>query len=112
MTSNLTKAVSGFPEWLPEKRLVEKRMIDMISRQFELFGFTSIETLAVERMAVLQAKGGIERQIYAIGRPAEVKDEDFTLGLHFDLTVPLARNVAQHAERLVFPSSAGFSFIG
>lgn len=102
-TTVATTPISGFPEWLPDKRLVEKRMIDVISTQFELFGFAPIETSAVERMEVLQAKGGIERQIYAVGRPAELEDEDIALGLHFDLTVPLARYVTQHADRLVFP---------
>jgi histidyl-tRNA synthetase len=94
--------ISGFPEGLPELRIVEQRLLTQIAEQFELFGFAPISTPAVERMEVLLAKGGIQRQIYTLGRAAEDTDET-ALGLHFDLTVPLARYVAQHGERLVFP---------
>jgi histidyl-tRNA synthetase len=95
--------ISGFPEWLPNMRLVEEQFIDTIRRQYQLYGFTPIETPAVERMEVLMAKGGIQRQIYTLGRPAEGDESETGLGLHFDLTVPLARYVAQNAEKLVFP---------
>jgi len=94
--------ISGFPEWLPNVRLVEERFISIIREQFQLYGFTPIETPAVERMEVLTAKGGMQRQIYTLGRPAEGNSET-GLGLHFDLTVPLARYVVQHAEELVYP---------
>jgi histidyl-tRNA synthetase len=94
--------VSGFPEWLPAERLVEERFIDTIRRQYQLFGFTPIETPAVERLDVLTAKGGLQRQIFTLGRPQEGAAEA-ELGLHFDLTVPLARYVVQHAHELVFP---------
>ncbi len=94
--------ISGFPEWLPSVQLVEERLIATIREQYELFGFTPIQTSAVERMDVLTAKGGMQRQIYALGRPEE-GDSDTGLGLHFDLTVPLARYVAQYAGELIFP---------
>jgi histidyl-tRNA synthetase len=94
--------VSGFPEWLPNIRLVEERFIATIREQYQFYGFTPIETPAVERLEVLTAKGGMQRQIYTLGRPAE-GDTETGLGLHFDLTVPLARYVVQHAEELVFP---------
>jgi len=99
------KAISGFPEWLPNKRLAEERFIDTIRRQYQLYGFTPIETPAVESLKVLLAKGEMHRQIYTVGKPQEGasrKDKD-ALGLHFDLTVPLARYVAQHSEELLFP---------
>src|SRR6476659_9367708 len=94
--------ISGFPEWLPHERLAEERFIDTIRRQYQLFGFTPIETPAVERLDVLTAKGGMQRQIFTLGRPQEGAAEA-ELGLHFDLTVPLARYVVQHAEGLTFP---------
>jgi histidyl-tRNA synthetase len=94
--------VSGFPEWLPAERLVEERFIDTIRQQYQRFGFTPIETPAVERLEVLTAKGGLQRQIFTLGRPQEGAAEA-ELGLHFDLTVPLARYVVQHAHELVFP---------
>ncbi len=96
--------ISGFPEWLPNLRLAEQRLIGTIRSQYELFGFAPIETPAVERLDVLAAKGGMQRQIYSIGRPeADGEDTAVALGLHFDLTVPLARYVVQHAADLVFP---------
>ncbi len=96
--------VSGFPEWLPAERRLEQRILDTIRHEYELFGFTPIETPSVERMEILMAKGGLGRQIYTLGRPEEGGGaEGVKLGLHFDLTVPLARYVAQHQGKLNFP---------
>ena len=100
---NLT-GVSGFPEWLPATRRAEQVVLDVIRSKFELFGFTPIETPAVERLEVLDAKGGVGRQIFKVTRPAMEEEHDGRgLGLHFDLTVPLARYVIQHANSLTFP---------
>src|SRR5207253_2019589 len=73
-----------------------------IQKQYELYGFTPIQTPAVERLDVLLAKGGMRRQIFSLGKPEE-DDQKADLGLRFDLTVPLARYVVQHAEELIFP---------
>ena len=97
--------ISGFPEWLPAKRLAELRLLDLVREQYELFGYAPIETPAVERWDVLTSKkaGGIQPQIYAVGNPAELAKGNIELGLHFDLTVPLARYVSQRREELTFP---------
>ncbi|MYC06138.1 MAG: histidine--tRNA ligase [Chloroflexi bacterium] len=98
--------ISGFPEWSPAERLIEQDMLDRIRASFELFGFSPIETPAIERNSVLTAKGGeeTERQIYSLtGLHAQSGDERRDYSLHFDLTVPLARYVAQHNNELVFP---------
>ena len=98
--------ISGFPEWSPAERLVEQRMLDQIRSSFERFGFSPIETPAVERNAVLTAKGGeeTERQIYSLtGLHPQSSGETRDYSLHFDLTVPLARYVAQHNNEIVFP---------
>ena len=50
--------LSGFPEYLPEQRIVEQHFIDVIRRTFELHGFPSIETRAVEPVERLLGKGG------------------------------------------------------
>jgi histidyl-tRNA synthetase len=99
------RPISGFPEWLPAEKLVEERMLRIIRREFERFGFTPIETPAVERAEILSAKGIVEKEIYALSRLAAAEGEDAStdLALHFDLTVPLARYVAQHAKALTFP---------
>lgn len=100
------KAVSGFPEWLPEYRAVEMQWIDKIRKVFESYGFCSIETPSVEEVDALLAKGGeTENEIYTLHRlqADENDDKDARLALHFDLTVPMARYVAQHYNDLVLP---------
>jgi len=104
------RPISGFLEWLPEVRLVELKWLDEIRDAFESYGFSSIETPSVEEIEVLVAKGGdADKEIYALKRlAAEAGDDDSKTGggrlaLHYDLTVPLARYVAQHFGDLVFP---------
>jgi histidyl-tRNA synthetase len=98
------KPISGFPEWLPEEKILENWMLDIIRRHYESAGFSPIETSVVERVEVLTAKGGNEKEIYALRRLlAEPGDDTGDLALHFDLTVPLARYVAQHYREVAFP---------
>ena len=102
-------ALSGFPEWLPAQRLVEQHVIDVFREVAELHGFSGIETRAVEPMSQLLRKGEIDKEVYVLRRlhaengDAEAIDPDRTLGLHFDLTVPLARYVLEHQNDLAFP---------
>jgi histidyl-tRNA synthetase len=99
--------ISGFPEYTPEEQLAFNRLLDVIRQGYERFGFSAIETPAVERREVLLAKAGSEneKQIYSLARLAAKADEDDSTGLalHFDLTVPLARYVAMRQDQLTFP---------
>ena len=102
--------LSGFPELLPAERLVELHFLDTIREVFELHGFTPIETRSVEPVERLVGQGGdADKEIYGLRRLAAEKDgpggrdRDAELGLHFDLTVPFARYVLEHAGRLDFP---------
>ena len=99
------KPISGFPEWLPEHRAVELEWMDKIRAVFESYGFCNIETPAVEEIDVLLAKGETDKEIYTITRLQADADSDkeARLALHFDLTVPMARYVAQHFGDLSFP---------
>ena len=99
------KPISGFPEWLPEFRIVEQRWMDHIRRVFESYGYCSIETPSVEEIDILTAKGEVDKEIYTLTRlHADADDDkDARLALHFDQTVPLARYVAMHFNDLVFP---------
>lgn len=99
------RPVTGFPEWLPEVRLVEQQWFDHIRRVFESYGFCSIETPSVEELDVLRAKGEVDKEIYVLERLHKDEDDkgDARLALHFDQTVPLARYVAQNFNDLVFP---------
>ncbi|WP_435593846.1 ATP phosphoribosyltransferase regulatory subunit, partial [Nocardia sp. bgisy118] len=97
--------ISGFPEWLPEVRMVELHWLDTIRACFERYGFASVETPSVEALETLQAKGETSQEVYTLRRlQADPNDaSDARLGLHFDLTVPFARYVAAHLNDLVFP---------
>lgn len=99
------RAISGFPEWLPEMRALELSWLDHIRHVFESYGFINIETPAVEEIDVLLSKGETDKEIYALSRlQADDRDKsDSRLALHFDLTVPFARYTAQHFNELSFP---------
>ncbi|WP_109259315.1 histidine--tRNA ligase [Hyphobacterium indicum] len=103
------RPISGFPEYTPEIRRVEMRWIDKIRETFERYGYINIETPSVEEVETLAAKGGdVDKEIYGLQR-LNAEDEDDRkpggprLALHFDLTVPTARYVAQHFSALTFP---------
>ena len=98
-------AMSGFPEFLPAQRTVELAVIDALTRTFELHGFASIETRAVEPLEQLLSKGETSKEVYVLRRLQAGDDApgDAGIGLHFDLTVPFARYVVENAGKLEFP---------
>ncbi|MBW4670188.1 MAG: histidine--tRNA ligase [Cyanomargarita calcarea GSE-NOS-MK-12-04C] len=105
---------SGFPEFLPGEKRLELYLLDTIRKVYESYGFTPIETPAVERLEVLQAKGNQgDNIIYGLdpilppNRQAE-RDKAGEIGsesraLKFDQTVPLAAYIARHLNELTFP---------
>ena len=96
-------SISGFPEFLPEGRMVEIRAVDILRSVFELHGFANVQTRALEPLEELSRKGEITKEVYVVRRlHAEDSDKD-EMGLHFDLTVPFARYVLDNAGRLNFP---------
>ncbi len=95
--------LSGFPEMLPAQRVVEREVIASLSRSFELHGYANIETRVVEPIDRLAKGGEIDKEIYVLRRLSAEEGEDAGLGLHFDLTVPFARYVLEHAGHLEFP---------
>ena len=96
--------LSGFPEWLPEGQVVQQFVEDTARRVFELHGFANVETRAVEPLDDMLRKGEIDKEVYVLRRLHAAQDEaDPGLGLHFDLTVPLARYVLENAGKLDFP---------
>lgn len=100
-------------ELLPPDQIAFQRMLDTIRRNFERFGFLPVETPVMELSEVLLTKSGgeTERQVYfvqstgALGKASEgAAGEGMPeLALRFDLTVPLARYVAEHEHELAFP---------
>jgi histidyl-tRNA synthetase len=100
--------LSGFPEFLPGQRFVEQHVLDQLRRTFELHGFASVETRAVESLDQLLQKGETSNEIYVLRRLQADPDDpapsgESGLGLHFDLTVPFARYVLENAGKLEFP---------
>jgi histidyl-tRNA synthetase len=98
-----TQPMPGFMELLPEQQIAFNKMLDKIKEVYKLYGFRPIETPILERAEVLLAKGGgeTEKQIY------EFKKGDTDIAMRFDLTVPLARYIAQYQNDLVFPFKVG-----
>lgn len=100
------KPISGFTEWTPEVRDTEREWLRRIEGTYELYGFTNIETPAAEEVNVLLAKGeDTDKEMYGLHRMQAEQDRPHEpkIGLHYDLTVPLARYVAQHYSEIDFP---------
>ncbi|MBS3896661.1 histidine--tRNA ligase [Silanimonas sp.] len=98
----------GVLELLPREQIAFQRMLDVIRRNYERFGFLPVETPVFELTDVLLTKSGgeTERQVYFAQSTGalEKKDDGLPeLALRFDLTVPLARYVAEHEHELAFP---------
>jgi histidyl-tRNA synthetase len=101
--ANRPKPLSGFPEFTPAGRIVEQRVLASLAATFELHGFGSIETRAVEPLEQLSRKGEITKEVFAVRRLHASADAADDLGLHFDLTVPFARYVLENSANLQFP---------
>ncbi len=91
----------GFGELLPGEQLAFNALLDTIRRTYEKYGYTPLDTPDLELTHVLLAKGGgeTEQQVYSFTREGSKTD----LTLRYDLTVPLARYVAEHESELAFP---------
>ncbi|HEV7241930.1 MAG TPA: histidine--tRNA ligase [Thermoanaerobaculia bacterium] len=96
MTDTVVPRLSrGLRDLLPEQMLARQQMVDTIRGVYELYGFVPLSTPAIEFLDVLSGSAGTETQ-QSIFRVANPEKED--LGLRFDLTVPLARVIAQYAD--------------
>lgn len=111
MSDIITKVLPGFMELLPEEQIEFDRIKSVILETYQQFGFTAIDTPVIERSSTLLAKAGgeTEKQIYSVENKRGVGAGNFDesgradLSLRFDLTVPLARYVAEHFSSLSFP---------
>ena len=91
--------IAGVMELLPEDQLVFDNMKNIIEETYKKYQFLPIDTPVIEKNEILFAKGGgeTEKQIY------EIASDTRDMSLRFDLTVPLARYVAEHFSDLNFP---------
>ncbi|HET9484728.1 MAG TPA: histidine--tRNA ligase, partial [Xanthomonadales bacterium] len=122
MASTKARTMPGVMELLPLDQIAFQRMLDTIRRNFERYGFLPIETPVMEFTDVLLTKSGgeTERQVYFVQSTGSLQKHAAELAartdggaasaaptpdlaLRFDLTVPLARYVAEHERELSFP---------
>ncbi len=89
----------GMRDFLPGQMRRREYVFSVLKEVFEAHGFEKIETPAIELWEVLSGKYGEEEKL--IYRFKDRKGRE--VGLRYDLTVPLARFVAQHRSELVFP---------
>ena len=101
MSKDIVKpsTLPGFLELLPDDQIIFNKIRDTIRHTYEQYGFIPIDTPVIEKSEVLLAKGAgeTEKQVYRFTKG------DTDMSLRFDLTVPLARYVAQHFSQLTFP---------
>jgi histidyl-tRNA synthetase len=100
------RTAPGTLELLPHEQRVFQHMLDTIRRGYERFGFVPIETPVFELKDVLLTKSGgeTEKQVYFVQSTGALEQGHAPdLALRFDLTVPLARYVAEHERDLAFP---------
>ncbi|MBP2312177.1 histidine--tRNA ligase [Azospirillum soli] len=96
----------GTMELLPRQQVAFQRLLDTIRRGYERFGFVPVETPVFETVETLLTKSGgeTEKQVYFVQSTGAIQQGNKPeLALRFDLTVPLARYVAEHERDLAFP---------
>ena len=94
------QALKGFRDYLPEEMLAKDRMLEAVRGVFEAFGYPPLQTPALEYSELLLGKYGQEGEMLMY-RFRDHGDRDICM--RYDLTVPLARVVAEHGARLTFP---------
>jgi histidyl-tRNA synthetase len=94
------RTLKGFPDTMPAAALARDRVVRAATGAFERFGYVPIDTPALEYAEILRGKGGTEsdKQMFEFDDAGGRR-----VALRFDLTVPLARFVAEHQGELVFP---------
>ena len=94
------RTLKGFRDYLPDAMIPRERLIDTARRVYRSYGFSPIDTPALEHLEILAGKGSDEtdKQLY------KFQDQGGRwVGMRFDLTVPLARFAAQHVAELGLP---------
>ena len=112
----IKKSVTGMKDILPEEMFIRDYLINIIKKTYGSFGFTSIETPAMEHIENLLSKqgGDNEKLIFKILKRGEklklenINDENDLVdaGLRYDLTLPLARYYSNNQANLPNPFKA------
>lgn len=93
------RVLKGFRDYMPEQMILRQRIISIFRSIFEQHGFEPLDTPALEYLDVLTGKAGENEKLMYRFEDAGGRQ----VGLRYDLTVPLARVVAQHQNELVLP---------
>ena len=103
MPSTNTQPARGMRDFLPAEVRKREYVIGVIKEVYERYGFEPLETPAVENIETLMGKYGEEgnQLIFKIlKRGVHESTGEADLALRYDLTVPLARVVAEYKEKL------------
>jgi histidyl-tRNA synthetase len=94
------RTLKGFRDFLPEQAIPREALIETARKVFRSYGFLPIDTPALEYEEILTGKGGEEtdKQLYRFADSGGRR-----VAMRFDLTVPLARFVAQHSNEVGLP---------
>jgi histidyl-tRNA synthetase len=94
------RTLKGFRDYLPAPMMAREQLIETAKTVYRSYGFSPIDTPALEYAEILVGKGGEEsdKQLYRF-----IDNGDRDIALRFDLTVPLARFSAQHHHELGLP---------
>ncbi|MDE6885643.1 MAG: histidine--tRNA ligase [Helicobacteraceae bacterium] len=100
-TNKITpRTLSGFKDRLPKEAMAKSKLLSIVSKVFENFGFMPIETPHLEYADILIKQGSdeIQKELY------KFKDHgNRDVALRFDQTVPLARFISQHRNKIDLP---------
>jgi histidyl-tRNA synthetase len=93
------KILKGFKDFLPKEKRMREKVVEIMKKTFEKYGFGPLETVDLEYYDVLMGKyGEDEKLIYSFEDKGGRK-----VGLRYDLTVPTARVIAQYQNEITLP---------
>ena len=94
------QTLKGFRDYLPELAMARERILEIARQVYRSYGFSPIDTPALEYSEVLLGKGGNEsdKQLFRF-----IDQGDRDVAMRFDLTVPFARFAAQHLNEIGTP---------
>ena len=94
------RTLKGFRDYLPDVMIVREQLMETARRVYRSYGFSPIDTPALEYAEILVGKGGDEsdKQLFRF-----IDHGDRDVALRFDLTVPFARFAAEHLHEIGTP---------
>ncbi len=93
------RTLKGFRDYGPKEQLARQAMLTVVQNAFERFGFLPMSTPVLEYKDILLSKyGDDEKLVYTF---TDMGGRE--VAMRYDLTVPLARFVAQNKGQIVFP---------